>query len=199
MTRIVAGHARGRRLAVPSAGTRPTSDRVREALFSALDSALRADDVAWPDVVVLDLFAGSGALGLEAASRGAARVLLVEKSRPAARVLTANVDAVGGTGVEVLVRDVARLADIPPPAAATLVLADPPYAWPAVDLAAALARLLAAGWIADGAIVVAERSARDDADPLPSDWPVTARRPYGDTVLWYGRAGSPDGPRPEGT
>ncbi|MHB1212699.1 MAG: RsmD family RNA methyltransferase, partial [Candidatus Nanopelagicales bacterium] len=82
--RIVAGAARGRRLAVPPSGTRPTSDRVREALFSTLESDMAADGVAWPDFDVLDLFAGSGALGLEALSRGARGAVLVESGRPGA-------------------------------------------------------------------------------------------------------------------
>ena len=198
MTRIVAGTARGRRLAVPAAGTRPTSDRVRESLFSTVDSALRADGLSWPDVVVLDLFAGSGALGLEAASRGARSVTLVERSRPASSVLAANVRAVGCDGVTVLLRDVTRLAGSPPSAAATLVLADPPYAFRASELAQALRRLHEAGWVADDAIVVAERPARDDEVPFPDTWPVTGRRTFGDTVLWYGRSASADGTEAEG-
>ncbi len=199
MTRIIAGQARGRRLAVPPAGTRPTSDRVRESLFSTLDSMLRADGLAWADVVVLDLYAGSGALGLEAASRGAQHVVLVERSRAAARVASANAETVGCPGVTVLVRDVARLADSPAPAAATLVLADPPYVLPSGALASAFRLLHRAGWVADDAVVVAERPARDDSEPFPDDWPVTAQRPYGDTVLWYGRSASTDDPRAEGT
>lgn len=197
MTRIVAGTARGRRLAVPSTGTRPTSDRVREAMFSALDSALRASDRSWSDTVVLDLFAGSGALGLEAASRGARRVLLVERERSAARVIDANVAAVGCSDVDVLLRDVGRLAAAPPPAPAGVVFADPPYAWSAAKLAAVLGDLYATGWIADEAIVVAERPTHDEVAPFPASWPVTGRRVYGDTALWYGRprldvTGDPD-------
>jgi 16S rRNA (guanine966-N2)-methyltransferase len=188
MTRIIAGAARGRRLAVPDAGTRPTSDRVRESLFSALDSQWRADGVTWADVRVLDLYAGSGALGLEALSRGAHSAVLVEKSRAAARVLAANVDTVGCPGAEVMVRDVASLAGLPAPAAATLVLADPPYAVPAGSVRDLLVRLADCGWIHPDAVVVVERPARDHDCPLPPTWPEPRRRPYGDTVLWYGRS-----------
>jgi 16S rRNA (guanine966-N2)-methyltransferase len=191
VTRIIAGAARGRRLAVPGSGTRPTSDRVREALFSALESEWVARGVDWSQVPVLDLFAGTGALGLEALSRGATRAHLVERSRPAARTLAANVAAVGCPGAEVVVRDAAQLAALPAPQpAAGLVFADPPYDWPAADLAALLERLHSCGWIADDAVLVVERPARDHASPLPTGWPEPRRRPYGDTMLWYGRVPS---------
>lgn len=193
MTRIIAGRARGRRLAVPVHGTRPTSDRVREAMFSTVDSVLRADGIDWSEVAVLDLFAGSGALGLEALSRGARSVVLAEQSRPAARVLAANVEAVGGGGAEVVVRDVRLLAMSPPPVPpAALVFADPPYDWPAPGLRVVLEELAATGWIAPDALVVVERPARDPDCPLPGHWSEPQRRPYGDTVLWYGRVPSPD-------
>lgn len=193
MTRIIAGAARGRRLAVPGSGTRPTSDRVREALFSALESEWVARGITWPEVTVLDLFAGTGALGLEALSRGATRAQLVERARPAARTLAANVAAVGCPGAEVVTRDAAQLAALPAPTpAARLVFADPPYDWPAPDLARLLDRLRAADWIAPDAVVVVERPARDPASPFPEAWPEPRRRPYGDTVLWYGRVASID-------
>jgi len=199
MTRIIAGAARGRRLAVPSTGTRPTSDRVREALFSALESEWGAQGVQWPDVTVLDLFAGSGALGLEALSRGARRAHLVERSRPAARALSANVSAVGCPGAEVVIRDATQLAAQPAPEpAARLVFADPPYDWPANDLVRLLDDLRAAGWIAPDAVVVVERPARDPLSPFPPGWPEPRRRPYGDTVLWYGRVASDDEDAEEG-
>jgi 16S rRNA (guanine966-N2)-methyltransferase len=168
-------------------------------MFSSLDSALRADALEWSDVVVLDLFAGSGALGLEAASRGARAVTLVEKSRPAAKVLAANISTVGGDGVRLVVRDVVRLSDTPPAVAATMVFADPPYSWPAADLARVLVRLHAAGWVGDDAIVVAERPGRDGEAPFPDTWSVTAQRAYGDTALWYGRSGGSQDPGVEGS
>lgn len=197
--RIIAGAARGRRLAVPPAGTRPTSDRVRESLFSSLDSALAADGVPWSALRVLDLYAGSGALGLEALSRGAAAVLLVESDRRAGAVAADNVRAVGLPGAEVLVRDVRRLAAAPPSGPPFgLVLADPPYDLPAAGVADALAALAAAGWIADGAIVVVERYAREDDSPLPGGWDAGRTRDFGDTRLWYGRGTVEPAPAAEG-
>jgi 16S rRNA (guanine966-N2)-methyltransferase len=191
MTRIIAGAARGRRLAVPGSGTRPTADRVREALFSALESEWAARGLDWSDVDVLDLFAGTGALGLEAMSRGARSAHLVERSRAAASTLTANVAVVGRPGVEVVVRDAARVAELPVPVGGVgLVLADPPYDWAADRLASMLERLHGSGWISDEAVVVVERPARDPASPFPIAWPQPRRRTYGDTVLWYGRVAS---------
>lgn len=187
MTRIIAGSARGRRLAVPRSGTRPTSDRVRESLFAALGSRLGA----WAGRRVLDLYAGSGALGLEAASRGAAHVLLVEKDRRAAAVARDNVAAVGIPGVAVVVADVARLATAAPVAAATapydVVLADPPYDVPADAVAAVLAGLIHHGWIAVDGLVVVERPARDRSSPWPEGLRADGERRYGETSLWYGR------------
>lgn len=193
MTRIIAGSARGRRLTVPARGTRPTSDRVRESLFSILDSRLAADGQRWADQTVLDLFAGSGALGLEALSRGAAHAVLVESDRTAARVARANAESLGLPAVVV-----ARSVRSPGPAPADpagLVLADPPYDWAAADVAEVIAGLRDAGWIAPEALVVVERPGRDEACPLPGS---PSRRLFGDTALWYGRltAGDADGAPP---
>lgn len=186
MTRIIAGAARGRRLAVPAAGTRPTSDRVREALFSALGSSLGA----WAGARVLDLYAGSGALGLEAASRGAAHVLLVEDDRRALETLRANVATVGLDGVEVRAGDVARVLAVPPAQPYDVVLADPPYALSEPDLRSVLEQLAEGWWLADGATVVVERDRRGGLTWPAGFAPAPARR-YGDTVLgwalWYRR------------
>jgi 16S rRNA (guanine966-N2)-methyltransferase len=201
MTRIISGQARGRRLSVPSAGTRPTSDRVREALFSALDSHWREQDMAWRDIVVLDLYAGTGALGLEALSRGARSAVLVERNRAAARTMSQNVEVVACPGATVLVRDAAQLASTPPPhEPANLVFADPPYDVPAATIAGMLDALLAAGWIRADATIVVERPERDPQTPLPAGWRLDRRRPYGDTALWYGRAAAqPDETAGKGT
>lgn len=189
MTRIIAGSARGRRIAVPATGTRPTSDRVREALFSTLESDLAARGRSWPQVRVLDLFAGSGALGLEALSRGAASAVLVEKSRTSAKVATGNAETVGMPGAQVLVRDAWQVAALPPPdGGLDLCFADPPYEWPTGDLRSLLQGLADAGWLAREATVIVERPAKDPSSPLPDGWPDPRRRPYGDTVLWYGQA-----------
>ena len=120
--RVIAGVAGGRRLAVPPRGTRPTSDRVREALFAALEH-----DPGLAGATVLDLCAGSGALGLEALSRGAAHALFVESDRRAAAVLRRNVDAVGLPGAVVRVAPAATVLAGPAERAYDLLLVDPPY------------------------------------------------------------------------
>ncbi|MEZ5116239.1 MAG: 16S rRNA (guanine(966)-N(2))-methyltransferase RsmD [Candidatus Nanopelagicales bacterium] len=194
MTRIIGGAARGRRLRVPSAGTRPTSDRVREALFSALESLLGG----WAGRRVLDLYAGSGALGLEAVSRGAAHALLVERDRRAAGVARGNVTDLGLDAATVLAASVPVLAASAPPAQAAppydVVLADPPYDLAADDLAAVLAGLMQHGWLADGAVIVLERSARDPEWRWPDGLEPLRDRRYGETRLWYGRRGGADAP-----
>jgi 16S rRNA (guanine966-N2)-methyltransferase len=184
MTRIIGGTAGGRRLVVPPGrDTRPTTDRVREALFSRLEH-----DGWLTGTRVLDLYAGSGALGLEAASRGAREVLLVESARSAAGVLRANVGGSGLAGAALLTVRVARVERVlaeAPTDPYDLVLADPPYPLPDADLAAVLTALVAGGWLADHAAVVVERSARS-ACPT---WPVGLRpvhdRSYGLARLWF--------------
>ncbi|MFQ6170212.1 16S rRNA (guanine(966)-N(2))-methyltransferase RsmD [Oryzobacter sp. R7] len=182
MTRVIAGVAGGRTLRTPPGpGTRPTSDRVREALFSALDArdAVRG-------ARVLDLYAGSGALGLEAASRGAASVVLVECDRRAADVIARNVTDLGLPGARVVRSTVAAaLAGAPAEGeAADLVLVDPPYDVGEDALAAVLERL-AAAWLAPGGVLVVERSTRS---PEPA-WPdgierIGKPRKYGETTVW---------------
>lgn len=195
MTRIIAGTARGRRLAVPKSGTRPTADRVRESWFATLESTLMREGRSWASLRVLDLFAGSGALGLEAASRGAAEVVMVERARAAVQVLRSNSATLDLPGVTVVAAEAGAWAR----GAARvlgpfdLVLVDPPY-----DLASSeIASLLEALPLAAEAIVVVERAAGGSEarrSPLPEQWESEQRR-YGDTVLWYGRAAS--GPSPE--
>jgi 16S rRNA (guanine966-N2)-methyltransferase len=177
MTRIVAGLAGGRRLQVPAGSrTRPTSDRAREGLFSALASLT---DLAGASF--LDLYAGTGAVGLEALSRGAAQVLLVEDDPRTATVLRANVQALDLPGAEVRVERVERLLTAPPQQPYDVVFADPPYA---VDLTEVLVSLVTNGWIGD--LVVVERSSRDQEVHWPQGLePVRARR-YGEATLWYG-------------
>ncbi|MBK9738694.1 MAG: RsmD family RNA methyltransferase [Actinobacteria bacterium] len=196
MTRVIAGAARGRRLAVPPSGTRPTSDRVREAMFSSIDSDLLSRDLPWSRVRVLDLFAGTGAFGLEALSRGALTAVMVESSRSAVRVLTANQAVVGCTGGVIVPRDVRQWAGQPPTLAADVCFADPPYDWPAADLRTVLAALAAGGWLGAGALVVAERPVKDPDSPLPDSCTDQRRRTYGDTALWYGRFAGSEQPQP---
>jgi 16S rRNA (guanine966-N2)-methyltransferase len=184
MTRLVAGLAGGRRLQVlPGRTTRPTSDRVREALFSTLTSLL--DD--WEGVQVLDLYAGSGALGLEALSRGAAGCTLVERDPRVLAVLRRNVAAVGLAGAHVVAGDVPAVLAGRAASPCDLVLLDPPYALGADDLGAVLARLDASTWLAPDGWVVLERAARDPAPPWPPSWGVQDDRRYGETRLWYVR------------
>lgn len=188
MTRIIAGSARGRRLAVPQHGTRPTSDRVRESMFSTLTSELLASGSDWSDLDVLDLYAGSGALGLEAASRGARSVVLVERARPAVDAIRRNMEALGSDAVRLIAADVQQLVQREPAAPCSLVFVDPPYELAATALTALLGALAAHGWIADAARVVVERASSDAQSPLPDGWTDLSQRRYGDTRLWYGRA-----------
>ena len=185
MTRVIAGEAGGRRLAVPpGTTTRPTSDRAREGLFASLLSELGAFEGAR----VLDLYAGSGAIGLEALSRGAERVLLVESDARAAAVIKANVAAVGLPGATVAVDRVERLLSRPPADASGKNRLRPGARRPAVRAGrGAVTRvltLLEGGWLADDALVVIERATRSG----PLDWPPgicpvshegTVRRPSG--------------------
>lgn len=180
--RLVAGRAGGRRLAVPP-GARPTADRTREALFSSL-----AGELDLPGARVLDLYAGSGALGLEAASRGAAHVLLVDSSPAAVRALRANVNTLGLAGVEVRATAVERLPAAGPVGAPyDLLLADPPYSLAAADLRSVLTGLLGAGWLAAGALLVLERASRDPVWTWPEGVRGLRDRRYGEGSLWYGR------------
>lgn len=184
VTRIVAGDLRGRRLQAPSGGrTRPTSDRVREALFNSLQSLADLDGARFAD-----LYAGSGTVGLEALSRGAAHVLLVESDPKAARAARDNVATLRARSRVRLVTTtvstaLAEGADEP----YDVVFADPPYDTRPERVMALQQALVEAGWLAPGAVVVIERSSRS----APLTWvgsvtPVRARR-YGETTLWYGR------------
>lgn len=195
MTRIVAGEAGGRRLAVPPR-TRPTSERVREALFSTVASM----PVTLPGHGVLDLYAGSGALGLEALSRGAAWCVLVESDPRAVAVLTANCEAVGLPGALVRRADVAAFLRGPaPPEPAVLVLADPPYEVPTARVARMLEALAVSGWLAEDGVAVLERPTREAGPAWPPTLRVVDHRRYGDTTLWYFRhvrAEPPSAPSP---
>lgn len=186
MTRVVAGAARGRRLAVPpGSGTRPTSDRAREALFSTLESMLGS----LAGRRVADLYAGSGAVGLEALSRGASHVLLVESDPRALRVLRSNVDHLGLPGAEVRGGRVERAVSVPAPGEAyDVVFLDPPYETPDDALGDVVVALLAGGWVAPGSVVVVERATRGGAWGWPEGVEGERSRRYGEATLWYGRA-----------
>ena len=185
MTRIVAGSAKGRTLAVPKSGTRPTSERVREALFSRLDHMNVLNGT-----VVLDLYAGTGALGLEALSRGSAHATLVEKASAAARVASANVRSTGLPARVVTADACAYLAartgeDLC--GDADLVFIDPPYDIPEADMTAVLSLL--GPWIGPDALVVVERSTRAPAPTWPPFLVLEDQRTWGETVAYF--AGPP--------
>lgn len=181
MTRIVAGRARGRLLAVPRGGaTRPTADRVREALFSRLEH-----EGVLEGARVLDLYAGSGALGLEAASRGAAHVVLVDSAPAAAAACRRNVASLGLDGVAVRAQAVSAFLAGDAGAPYDLVLLDPPYDLPETALATVLGALVVHGWLAPGAVVVVERSARSPEPRWPTGLVRYAGRRYGETRLWF--------------
>lgn len=171
--RIIAGRARGRRLAVPPRGTRPTSDRVREAVFSAIDTR-----VDLREMEVLDLYAGSGALGLECLSRGAARAVLVDRDARAVAVLRANVAEVGEpaavrrSAVDSFLAGAGEPFDV--------VFLDPPYDLPSAEVTANLAALTT-GWLAEDALVVVERSARSAEFAWPDGFAAVLARDYGET------------------
>ena len=188
MTRIISGRAGGHRLATPPGpGTRPTSDRVREALFSRLEHLEVLDGAR-----VTDLYAGSGALGLEAASRGARSVLLVESDRRAARVTRDNAAALGIRDVVVRQATVRQVLAGPPPEPQTLVFLDPPYDLAEDDLAGDLHALVAKRWLAEDALVVVERSSRSPEPAWPDGLQAEGERRYGETRIWFAGPRLPD-------
>ena len=181
MTRIISGSAGGRTLVVPrGTATRPTSDRVREALFSRLEHALDLDGAR-----VLDLYAGSGALGLEAASRGAAHVLLVDSSAQAVAACRRNAATLGLPGVVVRPGAVGAALAGAPEEPYDVVLLDPPYDLSEEALGTALQRLVDGGWLAPAAVVVVERATRGPEPTWPDGLERTGERRYGETVLWF--------------
>ncbi len=182
--RIIAGSVGGRRLAVvPGRTTRPTSDRAREGLFATVE-AIRG---GLTGATVLDLYAGSGAVGLEALSRGATDVLLVEADARAARVIRANIAALGLPGARLVNATVARALAAGAPKPRDFVFADPPYAVPDEELMAMLAALML-GWLAPGALVAVERATRSGAPTWPPGYEPDRSRRYGEATVWYGLA-----------
>lgn len=184
MTRIIAGIAGGRRLAVPPGrGTRPTSDRAREGLFLTLDSLHGLDGAR-----LLDLYAGSGAVGLEALSRGAKEAVLVESDPRAVRTIKANVQALGLDGARVVADKVERVLGKAPGERYDIVFADPPYAMADDEVQRTLALLRDNGWLADEALVAFERESRGKALMWPEGYVEERVRRYGEASVWYGRA-----------
>ncbi|MCU1529935.1 MAG: methyltransferase [Frondihabitans sp.] len=191
MTRIIAGFAGSTNLDVPRSGTRPTSDRVREALFSALEAR---DEIR--GLRVVDLYAGTGALGLEAASRGASQVILVENAPQAARVCRTNAALVTaraprGTApfIDVANQSVRAFLQHTSPGSIDLAFIDPPYELDGDELARDLLAL--APLLAPEALVVVERRASGGEPTWPPGLTLESKKAYGDTLLWLARAATP--------
>lgn len=186
MTRIIGGSAKGRTLRVPEHGTRPTSDRLREAVFSSLEHRLGG----FHGVCVYDLYAGSGAFALEALSRGAARAVAVEHDRKAAAIIRANADACRFV-LEIVQSDVARFVERVPVPAPDVIFADPPYDVPAATVRGQLHAILRQ--LPDREVLlVIERSARDTESAVPDGCTDIDIRRLGETAVtyahWYGYA-----------
>ena len=189
MTRIIAGSHGGRRLlAPPGSQTRPTADRVREALFSSLSTLVDLEGARFAD-----FYAGSGAVGLEALSRGAIFVVLVEADPKASRVIRDNIALLRAAPVaRLLTGRVAQVVAAPPEGGPfDVVFADPPYLLGDDELAEMQRGLVANGWLAPDAVLAIERSTRSVPKGETLSWVdgVTAERSrrYGETTLWYGR------------
>ena len=185
MTRIIGGTAGGRRIVAPrGAATRPTTDRVREALFSAIE--------AWcgslSGLRFLDLYAGSGAVGLEAWSRGAGVVSLVEQDRRTAALIETNAASLGFHKADVRAMSVASTLHRHPTAPYDIAYLDPPYAVADETVIADLEALRRHDWLVPGALVVVERSARGDDLTWPAGYAPTKDKAYGDSALWFAHA-----------
>ena len=185
MTRIIGGAAGGRRLITPrGVATRPTSDRVREALFSAVEAWCGSLD----GLRFLDLYAGSGAVGLEAWSRGAGVVTFVEQDRKTAALITRNVETLGASRAVVTASSVVAALRKSPSAPYDIAFLDPPYPLADNEVTAALAALVAGDWLVPGALVVVERSGRGPDLVWPDGLVGERSKKYGETMLWYGHA-----------
>lgn len=192
MTRIVAGEFKGRRLITADTGVRPTTDKVREALFSSLTNKI--------DIVgqrVLDLFAGSGALALEAVSRGAGFAVMVEKNRKHVKFLTQNIEALSaGDRAQVVCEDADRFvhqmrgqsdAPLTTDRGFDVIFVDPPYDVDNDSVEALLVGSVENDWLNPAGIFVVERATRTGSIKWPSGVQEVGSRIYGDTTLWYGR------------
>lgn len=174
--RVIAGSAKGTRLAPVPAGTRPLSDRAREGLFSSLGPFVR-------DARVLDLFAGTGAMGIEALSRGARTALFVESAPAAARTIRENLRRTRLEKAGIVRRVEVRRALGQEPGEFDLVLLDPPYRLPGPILDAVLAEIAGQGVAAAGARVAVTRPKQDYMPVIPVNWQLERRLPYGDMVV----------------
>jgi 16S rRNA (guanine966-N2)-methyltransferase len=183
MTRIIGGDLRGRKLKVPEVQTRPTSSRVREAIFSSVEHAVSG----LSDLRVLDLFAGSGALGIESISRGAAEAVLIERDLRAADTLHSNIESLGLKTARVVITDaIEETSKSSSHGKFDVVFIDPPYELVDEQVDVLLGKLVKNGWLADFALLVVERGAKSKVI-----WPKTVeelrQKFYGDTTIWYGQ------------
>ena len=182
MTRIIGGTVGGRRIATPrGVSTRPTSDRVREALFSAIESWCGS----LSGLRFLDLYAGSGAVGLEAWSRGAGVVTLVEQDRRTAAMIGSNARDLGFSRADVVTGSVANALAHTPAAPYDVAFLDPPYARVEREISSDLTALLDQDWLVPGAMVVVERGSRGPEPAWPEGFTGSRAKKYGETVLWY--------------
>jgi len=179
--RIIAGRYGRRVIRTPSgSSTRPTSDRVRESLFGSLGALIALDGAAF-----LDLYAGSGAIGFEALSRGAEQVTFVERDGEAVKVIRDNVRTLGAqSACRVESVSVSRFLGRPSAQPVDVAFLDPPYAQSVDD---DLRSLLANGWVGEGSVVVVERDTRSAEPVWPDGLEPTSQRSYGETALWYAR------------
>lgn len=183
MTRIIGGDFRGRSIKVPDAETRPTSSRVREAIFSSVEHAVSGLD----DLRVLDLFSGSGAFGIESISRGAAEAVLIEKDLRAADTLHSNVANFGIKNARVVIADAfSEVAQKSGRGTFDVVFIDPPYVFEDQDVNLLISNLVANDWLNDYALIVVERGSRSQVQ-WPESIEELRKKVYGDTSIWYGQ------------
>jgi len=183
MTRIIGGDFRGRSIKVPDAETRPTSSRVREAIFSSVEHAVSGLD----DLRVLDLFSGSGAFGIESISRGASEAVLIEKDLRAADTLHTNIANFGIKNARVVIADAfTDVAQKSGRGTFDIVFIDPPYSHEDQDVNSLIANLVQNDWLNEYAVIVVERGSRSQVI-----WPEFVeelrKKVYGDTTIWYGQ------------
>lgn len=183
MTRIIGGDFRGRSIKVPDAETRPTSSRVREAIFSSVEHAVSGLD----DLRVLDLFSGSGAFGIESISRGAAEAVLIEKDLRAADTLHSNVANFGIKNAQVVIADAfSDVAKKSGRGSFDVVFIDPPYSFEDEQVNALISDLAANDWLNEYALLVVERGSRSQV-VWPDSVEELRKKVYGDTRIWYGQ------------
>ena len=186
--RVISGRFKGMALATPKPGTRPTTDRTKEAIFSHLDSWGVLDDAR-----VLDLFAGTGALGIEALSRGARELVAVESAAPAAALIARTLTALkrnrawepGMSARVIKARAEKYAASASAVAPFDVIFIDPPYAFETEACNQLLADLAARELTGDDTVIMLERSTRSAEPTAPEGWAISNRRDYGETAVYY--------------